>query len=147
MPNTTTPPTVSNPGPSEADDRAAIAALVADVEAGFNTNDPDLLISPFVENGTVVNVMGLQLDGRVAMLDNARTGLAGFLRDDRARYELVDLTFLRPDVAVGHKQGVAIGPDGEPIDVGHDMVALYVFVKEDGRWWVAARQNTLVPHD
>jgi hypothetical protein len=38
----------------------------------------------------------------------------------------------------------AVERGGEPIDVGHSMVALYVLVKEDGRWWVAARQNTPV---
>jgi hypothetical protein len=34
--------------------------------------------------------------------------------------------------------------DGEPKVAGHSMIALYVFVREDGRWWIAARQNTLV---
>ena len=36
-------------------------------------------------------------------------------------------------------------PHDRDLDVGHAMIALYVFVKEDGDWWVAARQNTLVP--
>jgi uncharacterized protein (TIGR02246 family) len=53
--------------------------------------------------------------------------------------------FVRPDVAIAHKRAWAIGPNGETIDVGHSMVALYVLVNEDDRWWVAARQNTLVP--
>jgi uncharacterized protein (TIGR02246 family) len=52
--------------------------------------------------------------------------------------------FLRPDVAVAHKRATATTQDGEPLDVGHAMIALYVLVREDGRWWVAARQNTLV---
>ena len=34
--------------------------------------------------------------------------------------------------------------DGTPIDLDHTMTALYVLVREQGRWWIAARQNTLV---
>ena len=33
--------------------------------------------------------------------------------------------------------------DGNDLDVGHTMVALYVLVKEGDSWWVVARQNTL----
>lgn len=140
---TVPPPTVSHPGTD--DDVAALRRLVADVEAGFNDNNAELLVGGFVRNGSAVNVMGMQLDGRDAMLTAARAGLAGPLRDDRAAYELVDVTFLRPDIAIGHKHARAVDEHGAPIDVGHSMVALYVFVREDGRWWVAARQNTLVP--
>lgn len=35
--------------------------------------------------------------------------------------------------------------DGTLIDRDPAMVALYVLVREGGRWWVAARQNTPVP--
>jgi uncharacterized protein (TIGR02246 family) len=87
----------------------------------------------------------VQLTGRDALLEANRTGLAGFLRDQFARYEVADITFLRPDVAVAHKHAWATTPDGELLDVGHTMIALYVLVKEDQRWWIAARQNTLVP--
>lgn len=98
----------------------------------------------FTQNASAVNVAGLQLDGRDALLDANRRGLAGPLRDEHARYQVRDITFLRPDVAVAHKRAWATDPDGEPIAVGHAMVAVYVLVREDGRWWVAARQNTLV---
>ena len=54
------------------------------------------------------------------------------------------MVFVRPDVAVAHKRARATTADGEPIDTDQSMIALYVFVKEDGRWWVAARQNTMV---
>lgn len=138
------PPTVEDTTVDHEQDVAAITQVIADIETGFNTNDPDLSVAHFTRNAWAVNVAGLQLDGRDALLDANRRGLAGPLRDERARYEVRDVTFLRPDVAVAHKHAWAVDADGEPIDVGHAMVALYVLVKEDGRWWVAARQNTLV---
>jgi uncharacterized protein (TIGR02246 family) len=126
-------------------DVAAIRRIIADVEKGFNDNDAELLVEHFAQNGSVVTAMGVQIDGREAMLESARAGLAGPLRDERARYELADVVFVRPDVALAHKHAWAVDETGEPKNVGHEMNALYVLVREDGRWWVVSRQNTLVP--
>jgi uncharacterized protein (TIGR02246 family) len=140
-------PTIEDASVDHREDLAAIKRVIADVEAGFNTNDPDLSVAHFAENASSVNVVGVQLTGRDALLEANRTGLTGFLQDQFARYDVVDVTFLRPDVAVVHKHAWATTPDGELLDVGHAMTALYVLAKEDDRWWITARQNTLVPAD
>ena len=55
------------------------------------------------------------------------------------------MILVRPDVAVAHKRARATPTaDGEPIGVDQPMIALYAVVKGDGRWWIAARQNTMV---
>jgi uncharacterized protein (TIGR02246 family) len=137
-------PTISDATIDHTDDVAAISALITDVEAGFNGNDADLMLGSLAENGTVVGVNGALIEGRTAALEISRQVLAGPLRDQRARYELADLTFVRPDVAVGHKRAWVVGPQGDKQDEDAAMIALYVFVKEGDRWWVASRQNTLV---
>jgi uncharacterized protein (TIGR02246 family) len=141
---TAAPPVVQDTSRDHTADIAAITALIKDVETGFNTNDPELLVRPFLANGSVVNVMGVQLTGIDAMLAASRSGLAGALADQYAEYALADITFVRPDVAIAHKHAWATTADGTRLDVGHTMIALYVFVKHDGAWWAAARQNTLV---
>jgi uncharacterized protein (TIGR02246 family) len=78
-------------------------------------------------------------------LDAHLVGTAGPLGEQFAHCELDDVVFLRRDVAVAHKRAWATDADGRRLQVDHAMVALYVFVKEDGRWRVAARQNTPVP--
>ena len=138
-------PIAAERGTAPAADVAAIHALVAEIEEGFNTNDAELLVRPFTDDGSAVNVVGAQLTGRAEMLEGARRGLAGPLADEYARYELADLVFLRPDVAIGHKLARAVTADGRPLDAEPSMIALYVFVRDDGQWRVAARQNTLVP--
>jgi len=127
------------------DDVAAIEAIVADVERGFNENDAELMNRHVAADATMVGVMGQQLDGREAVMAASVAGLAGALADERARYLVTDVTFVRPDVALAHKRAWAVDADGKDIDVGHAMVALYVLTKDDGRWWIRARQNTLVP--
>ncbi|WP_068018843.1 SgcJ/EcaC family oxidoreductase [Nocardia mexicana] len=138
-------PTVEDTATDHTDDTAAIRRLVADVEAGYNTNDAELMTSGFIGNATVVNAVGTLLTGRDELLTSSRAGLAGFLKDEYVRYDVTDITFLRPDVAIAHKVARATTADGEPIDADPAMIALYVLVKEDGRWWAAARQNTLIP--
>jgi uncharacterized protein (TIGR02246 family) len=125
-------------------DVEAIERIISDIETGFNTKDPDLSVEHFTENATAVSVAGTLLSGRAALLDANIRSLSGPLRDQYARYEVDEVVFVRPDVAVAHKRAWATTADGEPIDTDHSMITLYVLVKEDGRWWVAARQNTMV---
>jgi uncharacterized protein (TIGR02246 family) len=139
-----TPPRIEDTSTDHTADVEAIRRIVADIEKGFNDNDADLLVEHFAQNGSGVTATGAQIDGRDAMLEVSRAGLAGPLRDERARYELADVVFVRPDVALAHKRAWAVDGSGEPIDVGHAMNALYVLVREGERWWVVARQNTLV---
>jgi uncharacterized protein (TIGR02246 family) len=139
------PPTVADTTVDRADDLAALRSLIDDVEAGFNTKDAELMSQPFLRNGIAVGLTGAEVRCIDQMLEVSRAALSGFLRDQHARYELGEVTFLRPDVAIAHKRAYATAADGRPLDVGHAMVALYVFLKEGDRWWVAARPNTLVP--
>jgi uncharacterized protein (TIGR02246 family) len=137
-------PRIEDTDTDHAADVKAIRRIIADVEKGFNDNDAELLVEHFAQSASAVTATGVQIDGRDAMLEASRAGLAGPLRDQRARYELADVQFVRPDVAVAHKHAWAIDAAGEPIDVGHAMSALYVLVREGARWWVVSRQNTLV---
>jgi uncharacterized protein (TIGR02246 family) len=129
------------------EDIAAITRIIEDTQTAYNTNDAELLTKHFARNGSAVNVMGMRTAGRDAVLEANRKGLAGFLHDQYVRYEISDLLFVRPDVAIVGKHARAATAGGELIDIDHVMVAVYVLVKEDGRWWIVARQNTLVPKE
>lgn len=143
-PQTDARPHVEDSTSDHAADREAIAAVIADIETGFNTNDPELSVAHFAANASAVGVTGAWSAGLDALLAAHRTGFAGPLRDQHARYAVGDVVFLRPDVAIAHKHAWATTPDGEPVHLDHTMIALYVLVREEGRWWVVARQNTLV---
>ncbi|WP_194814010.1 SgcJ/EcaC family oxidoreductase [Nocardia sp. XZ_19_385] len=138
-------PTVNDTTVDHATDIAAIEQIIRDTETAYNTNDAELLTSPFTANAAVVNAVGMLMTGRDTLLEANRAGLAGFLKNQYARYDVQDITFLRPDVAIAHKVARATTAEGELIDKDPAMIALYVLVKENGKWWTAARQNTLVP--
>ncbi|NEW39513.1 SgcJ/EcaC family oxidoreductase [Nocardia cyriacigeorgica] len=142
---TSEPPVVEDTSVDHTADIAAIEQLVADVETGYNTNDAELMISGFTANASAGNAVGTVITGRDALLDAGRRGLAGFLKNEYVHYEVTDITFLRPDIAIAHKAARATTADGTLIDEDPAMVALYVLVKENNRWWVATRHNTPVP--
>lgn len=133
-------PTIQDPA-DHADDDRAIRRVVQDVEDGFNRNDPDLSVKHFASNASVINAAGVRVSGLAALLESNRKGLAGFLKDEFARYEVDEVEFLRPDVALAYKRARATTPEGEPLTADPAMVALYVMVKEGDRWWIAARAN------
>jgi uncharacterized protein (TIGR02246 family) len=122
-----------------------IKQVVADVERGFNTNDAALMNRHVAPDATLVSAMGVRLVGLDEVMAASEAGLAGPLRDQYARYEVRDVRFVRPDVALAYKEAYAVTVDGSPIEPDHTMCALYVLVRTDGRWLIAARQNTLVP--
>ncbi|MGY1690752.1 SgcJ/EcaC family oxidoreductase [Geodermatophilus sp. SYSU D01105] len=130
-------------------DRDQWAAVIADIERGSNTKDPVLSVTHFLPEAWTVTVAGSEAEGREALLEAHRRGLSGPLRDqyaryDYARYDVVRVALPAPDVAVLQEHARVTDADGRPLDVGHAMTALYVFVRRDGRWQVLARQNTLV---
>jgi uncharacterized protein (TIGR02246 family) len=136
---------MTHPRAAKDADVDEIRRIVADIETGFNTKDGELTVRHFAEDGWSIGVTGVRVAGREALLDAHRTALAGPLRDQYARYRVGEIAFLRPDVAIAQKYATATDPQGRPIELDHTMIALYVLVKDGGRWQVAARQNTMAP--
>jgi uncharacterized protein (TIGR02246 family) len=145
MPTDTQAPTLEDPAVDHAADLEAIHQLIADIERSYNTNDAELGAARFAADALATTALGAEAAGREAIVAAHHAGYAGPLRDQFARYEVTDVRFPRPDVALVRKRATATDAEGTPLGVGHQMVALYVLVREAGTWWIAARQNTLVP--
>ena len=118
-------------------DRRAIRAIVAEHERGFNEKDPQRLAAGYRERSWAVDARGVEVEGRAAM---AREVPA----DQFARFEPGHVEFLGDDAAIMHAYVTAADAAGEPKDVGHALIALYVFARAGGGWEVVARQDTLV---
>lgn len=136
---TTTPPTLADPG-DHADDIAAIEALIADVAAGIDARDPDRCVARFAAD--VRSVTGTRLIGRDAVREAHATGFASAGIPAKARFELLDILFVRTDVAVATTGAYPTGPD-EPVDRdAPPTVVTWTLAHHDDGWWVAARQFT-----
>jgi len=118
-------------------DRREIRAIVAEHERGFNEKDPERLAAHYRELSWAVSARGVEVEGRAAMREQVPA-------DQYARFEPGHVEFLGDDVAIMHAYVSAATADGEPVDVGHAMIKLYVFARSAGGWEVVARQDTLV---
>ena len=129
-----------------AADEAAIKDVIAVQERAFNTKDPELFARPWRERSWGVSVTGVEAEGREAIRRAAEVGFAGFLADQYATYVTGPVELLGEDAAIVHVYARATDADGTPTDpdVDHTMIALYVLAREDDRWQIVARQNTLV---
>lgn len=142
-PTTAPPPTLADPG-DHAADVAAIGALIADVAAGIGAQDPDRCVARMAADVRSVIATGRRGVGRDAVREAHVAAFAAGGVPARARFTVLDVLFVRPDVAIATTGAHRAGPD-DPIDVdAPPTVVTWALVRQDDGWWVAARQFTKV---
>ncbi|WP_406197141.1 SgcJ/EcaC family oxidoreductase [Kitasatospora sp. NBC_01560] len=132
------------PDAATARETEAIAQVVAAVQHAQVNELPEDFIGLFRADAIWTTGHGKRLTGREEIAEFTRKVLPGAFAGsgNTARYEVVHVLFVRPDVAAVKVRQRYFGPDGEP--VGGEGSPLYVMAKEDGRWLLTACQNTLV---
>lgn len=129
---------------------AGIDAVVEALERGFNERDADLTDSVLGKDvlwgspkgQLVTGLEELHIIHQRLKKDNGNS--LGY----RSRYTVEALEFLTEDIACAHVRRTGLDEDGAAIDpakVGDQIMqelALYVLVKRNDRWWIAAGQNT-----
>ena len=122
----------------------AIHQTITEMEAAFNQHDADKLDRHFTQYATWVNVVGVRLSGWNQINEAHKNTLAGPLRNSYAHYSVESIHFVRPDVAIAHIHQYPTTSEGKTIENGQGSLAIYVMVKEQGTWQIAAGQNTFV---
>ncbi len=133
--------------------RAAVDALVAELQAGLDTRDADVYNRHFATDVLWGSPFGAVLQG-YERLHQIHVRLNAEQRGGPAsRYEVAAVLSPAPDVVVTQVRRVALGPDGAPVPPrppgdgasgAFSEMALYVLVRRSRQWWLAAGQNTLV---
>ncbi|MGW1996173.1 SgcJ/EcaC family oxidoreductase [Embleya sp. NPDC001921] len=127
-------------GPVREVDIAAIKQVVATVEHSQRNELPDEFVGLFRADAIWTTGHGKRLTGRDEISDFTHRVLPGAMRDSTVTYEVVDVLFIRPDVAAVKVHAQYLTLDGRPI--GNPGTPLYVMAKEAGRWLLVACQNT-----
>jgi uncharacterized protein (TIGR02246 family) len=126
----------------------AVALFVKELQAGIDQHDADVYNRHFADDILWGSPFGATLQGyeqlhaiHVRLQKEGRGGPS-------SRYDIDQVLVPTPDVAVAHVRRVALDPAGRPIEPTADTtgafseMALYVLVRRDGTWWLAAGQNT-----
>ena len=129
-----------------ADDQAAIRKVMDAMTTAFNTRDEEATTSLMTADADFVNVMGSWSRG-AAEVARARHGrFATALKNASIRIIDVRTRFIRTDVAVvhvNHEMTGMLDTAGNELPP-HRELSLRVVVKESGKWFVTAFQNTTV---
>jgi len=118
--------------------RAAVERFVAGLQAGLDRSDADVYDGDFAQNLLWGSPYGLTLAGYDDL-----NAIHHFLMADAAappsQFETVQVLTPAPGIAIAHIRRQALPADGTD---GFSEMALYVLVEHQGKWWLAAGQNT-----
>lgn len=118
----------------------AIRQVIATLQHAQQKELTEEFIALFRADAIWTTGHGKRLTGREEIAAFTRQVLPGAMKESTARYEVVDVVFIRPDVAAVKAHAQYLTLDGEPI--GNPGTPLYVMSKENGRWLLVACQNT-----
>jgi uncharacterized protein (TIGR02246 family) len=128
--------------------RDAVDGFVAGLQSGIDSADAETYNADFADDVMWGSPYGATLIG-YDTLHSIHRGMFGrgvAVAGASSRYQTVHVMAPTPDVAIAHVRRVALGADGEPIPIDDASVfsemAMYVLVRRDERWWLAAGQNT-----
>jgi len=128
--------------------RGAVDRFVAGLQAGIDSANAQTYNAEFGEDVMWGSPYGATVVGYDALHSIHRgmfaRGVA--VAGASSRYQTVHVMAPTPDVAIAHVKRVALDNDSEPIPIGDatafSEMAMYVLVRRDGKWWLAAGQNT-----
>ncbi|TDB84472.1 SgcJ/EcaC family oxidoreductase [Actinomadura sp. KC216] len=123
--------------------QAAVTGVVKALEKAFNAKDPIALSEQFAKKTSWTNAMGTRLDGRESIAEFSAPAMKGFLRDSYARYDVVKLMEIAPEVIAVNVVQTPTDRSGNSIESAHGAT-LYVIAERTDGWKIVAGQNTAV---
>jgi uncharacterized protein (TIGR02246 family) len=126
-------------------DRDAIDEVVATIQRTQREESVDEFAGLFAPYAIWTTGHGRRLIGREAIREFTARVLPGAMTElQGTTYEVTHVEYLRPDVAAVQVRQVYADNDGVRLAENAEGAPLYVMVKDDGRWQLAACQNTPV---
>lgn len=128
-----------------------IKQLIAEFEKVRNQNDAEGYTALFTLDAVLVTPSGARLMHRNAIYEFAKKSkeIYEYTKEELkgpffARFEVVHISFLRPDVAVVSVLQYPITKEGKAIEDEAKGNIMFVVVKEQGQWMIAAVQGTII---
>jgi uncharacterized protein (TIGR02246 family) len=123
-----------------SDATTAIRALVDEAEA--HQLDPDPFLALHTDDAIVVNFGGRRVLGRAALEDAMRGALASPLAKVLTTFDVHDIRFVRPDVAIVSATKHVSDERGTDDTFASQGSTSFVVVDDGGTWRIALAQTT-----
>ncbi|EWS81813.1 EcaC [Brachybacterium phenoliresistens] len=133
------------PADSSSSDAEELVALVEELQRTQREEDADGFLDLFDDDAVWVTGGGRRLIGKDVISAFTRQVLPGFAARGSVRYVVEHIRFLSPDLALTGVDQEALTRDGAPLSPRQEGRPSYLWLRTDGRWRIAAGQNTAVP--
>lgn len=125
-------------------DEEAVSALYAQLMEGWNKGDALSFAAPFDQDGDLVAFDGMHFRGQREIVAFHGPLFDKWLRGTRLVGQVESIRLLTEDVALLHARGGTILRGGRAPARERDSIQTLVAVRREGRWQLAAFQNTRV---
>ena len=119
-----------------------IKQVIADAER-FQ-NDPEQFTDLFTRNAVVINVQGKRFMGRDELYNFMKKATRTFLGELILKNEVINITFISPNVAVVSAVQHIIRRSGDFMGEEAKGSLTMVLVPEEDKWLIAVAQNTFI---
>jgi uncharacterized protein (TIGR02246 family) len=122
-------------------DEIAIRELIDHQVMGWAAGSPEGYASVFTSDADYITFLGSHYKGRAAIAASYAPLFKKLLKGSRLDFEITQLRFLTPDVALVHAEG-AVVKGRRQRSRRNTRVSTTIAVRTDGQWLLAASQNT-----
>jgi uncharacterized protein (TIGR02246 family) len=143
-------PTLAVDGAAAQEAAAAVSLLVQELQAGWDQHDAEITDRRLASDVLWGSPFGAIVRGYEPLHEiHVRLKQQG-MGGRSSRFEIAQHLVAGPGVVLAHVRRVALDDEGQPLAAsapmtdGFSELALYVLVKQNGVWWVAAGHNTPV---
>ena len=127
-----------------AQDRAAIAAVLADSYKAWEAGDAEAMVADYTVDATAI-IPGSLRDSREVIRESMALGFAGPLRGSSTYNKQLSIRFIGRDGAIViSESAILFAGETEVPDGLRKVNATWVFEKRDGQWLIAAYHNSPV---
>lgn len=123
-------------------DIARLTDLVAVVERTQRSEDVDGFLALFASDAVWVNGAGRRLVGLDEIAEFTRSVLPGGMAGQSVRYDIVNVRFLTPDIAITSIDQEYLTSDEQRLSPRQQGKPTYVWARRDGDWRIVQGQNT-----
>jgi uncharacterized protein (TIGR02246 family) len=132
---------------TQAADETAILQVLKGVYDAWDAHDADAFVADYTEDASAI-LPGSYRASREEVRRSMEAGFSGFLKGSTTTNKVLSIRFLTDDAAIVVSETGILFPDETEVPADRHAIATWFLTRKDGRWLLAAYQNSpaVLPH-
>ncbi|MGW5664030.1 SgcJ/EcaC family oxidoreductase [Streptomyces sp. NPDC003758] len=126
---------------TRAADETAIRNVLKGVYEAWTANDADAFVAEYTDDASAI-LPGSYRKSREEIRESVKAGFSTFLKGSTTTDKVLSIRFLNNDAAVVVSETGILFPGESEVPEGRLVVASWVLTRQDGKWLLAAYQNS-----